>query len=39
MNKVVEGADEAIHDMMDNSVIMLGAFGLCGIPEIQLLLL
>jgi len=33
MNKVVEGADEAIHDMMDNSVIMLGGFGLCGIPE------
>jgi len=33
MNKVVAGADEAIHDMMDNSVIMLGGFGLCGIPE------
>ena len=33
MNKVVEGADEAIHDMTDNSVIMLGGFGLCGIPE------
>jgi len=33
MNKVVAGADEAIHDMVDNSVIMLGGFGLCGIPE------
>ena len=33
MNKVVAGADEAIHDMPDNSVIMLGGFGLCGIPE------
>jgi len=33
MNKVVAGADEAIHDMTDNSVIMLGGFGLCGIPE------
>lgn len=33
MNKVVTGADEAIHDVADNAVIMLGGFGLCGIPE------
>src|SRR5437868_7453221 len=33
MNKVVTGADEAIHDIADNAVIMLGGFGLCGIPE------
>jgi len=33
MNKVVNGADEAIQDMQDNSTIMLGGFGLCGIPE------
>lgn len=33
MNKVVKGAEEAIHDLTDNMVIMLGGFGLCGIPE------
>lgn len=33
MNKVVANADEAIRDIADNSVIMLGGFGLCGIPE------
>jgi len=33
INKVVSGADEAIHDIMDNSTVMLGGFGLCGIPE------
>src|SRR5271156_1165126 len=33
MNKVVAGADEAIRDVGDGSVIMLGGFGLCGIPE------
>jgi 3-oxoacid CoA-transferase subunit A len=33
MNKVVSGADEAIHDIKDGMVIMLGGFGLCGIPE------
>lgn len=26
-------ADEAIRDIPDNAVIMLGGFGLCGIPE------
>ncbi len=33
MNKVVAGADAAIHDVTDGAVIMLGGFGLCGIPE------
>jgi 3-oxoacid CoA-transferase subunit A len=33
MMKVVKGADEAIRDISDSAVIMLGGFGLCGIPE------
>jgi 3-oxoacid CoA-transferase subunit A len=33
MNKVYKSADEAVHDIKDGSVIMLGGFGLCGIPE------
>jgi 3-oxoacid CoA-transferase subunit A len=33
MNKVVAGADEAIRDVVDGSVVMIGGFGLCGIPE------
>jgi len=33
MNKVFANADEAIHDIQDGSTIMLGGFGLCGIPE------
>jgi 3-oxoacid CoA-transferase subunit A len=33
MQKVVQSADEAIHDIGDGSTIMLGGFGLCGIPE------
>lgn len=33
MNKVVTNADEAIKDIMDGAVLMLGGFGLCGIPE------
>lgn len=33
MNKVVANADEAIQDIRDGAVIMLGGFGLCGIPE------
>ena len=32
-NKVVANADEAVKDIHDNAVIMLGGFGLCGIPE------
>ncbi len=33
MNKVVSNADEAIKDISNGAVIMLGGFGLCGIPE------
>jgi 3-oxoacid CoA-transferase subunit A len=33
MNKVVKDADAAIHDIGDGATIMLGGFGLCGIPE------
>jgi 3-oxoacid CoA-transferase subunit A len=33
MNKVYSGADEAIDDIKDGSTLMLGGFGLCGIPE------
>jgi 3-oxoacid CoA-transferase subunit A len=33
MKKVVNGADDAIRDIGDGAVVMLGGFGLCGIPE------
>ncbi len=33
MNKVFANAAEAIHDIKDGDVLMLGGFGLCGIPE------
>ena len=33
MNKVVKNADEAIQGLEDNMTIILGGFGLCGIPE------
>src|SRR5882672_5662859 len=33
MNKVVTSADEAIKDISDGAIIMIGGFGLCGIPE------
>jgi len=33
MNKVVSNADEAISNIQDGDVLMLGGFGLCGIPE------
>ena len=33
MNKVVRDAGEAIADIHDGAIIMLGGFGLCGIPE------
>jgi 3-oxoacid CoA-transferase subunit A len=32
MNKVVSSADEAVRDVKDGSMIMVGGFGLCGIP-------
>lgn len=33
MNKIVRDAREAIADLQDGATIMLGGFGLCGIPE------
>ena len=33
MNKVVAGAEEAIQDVFDGATIMVGGFGLCGMPE------
>lgn len=33
MNKVFINAESAIEDIQDGAVIMLGGFGLCGIPE------
>ncbi|MBN8692129.1 MAG: CoA transferase subunit A [Bacteroidetes bacterium] len=33
INKVVKNADEAIKDIQDNMTLLLGGFGLCGIPE------
>jgi 3-oxoacid CoA-transferase subunit A len=33
MRKVFSSAEAAIHDIEDGSVLMLGGFGLCGIPE------
>ena len=33
MNKVVANAEEAIADVFDGATIMVGGFGLCGIPE------
>ena len=33
MNKVVANADDAIRDLQDGASILVGGFGLCGIPE------
>ncbi len=33
MNKIFNSADECIADMESGAAIMLGGFGLCGIPE------
>ncbi|MCU1305877.1 MAG: 3-oxoacid CoA-transferase, subunit [Acidobacteriaceae bacterium] len=33
MNKVVANADEVIRDIRDGATVMVGGFGLCGIPE------
>ncbi len=33
MNKVVGSADEAVRNVFDGATIMVGGFGLCGIPE------
>jgi 3-oxoacid CoA-transferase subunit A len=33
MNKIFATADEALHDVPSGATVMLGGFGLCGIPE------
>jgi 3-oxoacid CoA-transferase subunit A len=33
INKVVSSADEAVRDVPDGAVLVVGGFGLCGIPE------
>jgi len=33
INKTVKNADEAIRDIPDNATVMIGGFGLSGIPE------
>ena len=33
INKVVASADEAVRDVTDGAVLVVGGFGLCGIPE------
>lgn len=33
LNKVVKNADEAVRDVKNGDTLMLGGFGLCGIPE------
>lgn len=33
MKKVYENADEAVFDIPNSSVLLVGGFGLCGIPE------
>ena len=32
-SKIVANADEAIKDLKDGDMLMVGGFGLCGIPE------
>jgi 3-oxoacid CoA-transferase subunit A len=33
MNKVVADVNEALKGIEDNMTLMVGGFGLCGIPE------
>lgn len=33
INKKVQNVEQALHDIKDGMTIMLGGFGLCGIPE------
>lgn len=33
MNKVLSSADEAIRDITDGCTLLVGGFGLCGVPE------
>jgi 3-oxoacid CoA-transferase A subunit len=39
INKVVSDARQAVSDIPDNALLMLGGFGLCGIPENSILAL
>lgn len=39
IKKVVNGADEAVKGIQDGMTLMLGGFGLCGIPENSILAL
>jgi 3-oxoacid CoA-transferase subunit A len=36
MKKVFQNAADALHDVNDGATIMLGGFGLCGIPELSI---
>ncbi|NBQ48731.1 MAG: succinyl-CoA--3-ketoacid-CoA transferase, partial [Sphingobacteriia bacterium] len=33
INRVVNSAEEALKDLADGMTILVGGFGLCGIPE------
>ncbi len=33
MNKLISSADEAVADIPEGATLMLGGFGLCGVPE------
>lgn len=33
MNKVCNNADDAVHDVFEGATLLLGGFGLCGLPE------
>ena len=33
IDKVVASADEAVKDIFDGATLIVGGFGLCGIPE------
>ena len=33
MNKVWESSDAAVADIFDGATVMVGGFGLCGVPE------
>jgi len=33
INKVVASAEEAVRDITDGATLVVGGFGLCGIPE------
>lgn len=33
MNKVVASADDAVADIFEGATVMIGGFGICGIPE------